>query len=123
MRKLLVACVVMALGWVAITLTSGAQEAAKYSIKDVMQKAHKGGLTKKVAKGEASAEEKQQLLELYQALAASKPPRGDEEAFKQKAAELVAAAQDAVDGKEGAADKLNAIFMKCMGCHSAHKGK
>jgi hypothetical protein len=123
MRKLLVACVVIAFGFAAIGLTTRAQEKPKYTTKEVMKTAHKGGLTKKVAKGEASAEEKKQLLELYEALAANKPPMGDDASFKEKAAELVAAAKEAVEGKPGAADKVNAIFMKCMGCHQAHKSK
>jgi hypothetical protein len=122
MRKLLLACVVVAFGWVAITLTTRAQDKPKFTIKDVMKTAHKGGLTKKVAKGEATAEEKKQLVELYEALVANKPPKGDDASFKEKAAELLAAAKDAADGKPGAAEKVNAIFMKCMGCHSAHKG-
>ena len=123
MRKFLVAFVIVSFGWVVITVTGTAQEKAKYTTKEVMQKAHKGGLAKKVAKGEASAEEKKQLVEMYEALAANHPPRGDEASWKEKTAELVAAAKDAADGKPGAADKVNAIFMKCMGCHQAHKGK
>lgn len=119
MRKLLVAGVVVVFGF---ALTLWAQE-PKHTIKDVMQKAHKGGLTKKVAKGEATAEEKKLLVELYTALAANKPPKGDEAGFKEKASELLAAAKEAEEGKAGAADKVNAIFMKCMACHSAHKGK
>ena len=113
MRKFLVACLVVALGWVAST---GAQEAAKYSIKDVMQKAHKGGLMKKVADGKATAEEKKQLVEYYEALAANKPPKGDEASWKEKTAELLAAAKDAAAGN---LDKLKAI--NCGACHKAHK--
>ena len=47
-----------------------------------------------MAKGEASAEEKKQLVELYEALAANKPPKGDEASWKEKTAALVAAAKD-----------------------------
>jgi hypothetical protein len=124
MRKFLVVGLIVSIGWVAVALTGGAQDAKpKYTIKEVMKTAHKGGLTKKVAKGEASAEEKKQLVELYEALAANHPPMGDEASWKEKTAELVVAAKEAAEGKEGAAAKVNAIFMKCMGCHSAHKAK
>jgi len=123
MRKLLMAFVVIAFGWVAVSLTTRAQDKPKYTIKEVMKTAHKGGLTKKVAKGEASADEKKQLVELYEALAANHPPMGDEASWKAKTAELVVAAKEAAEGKEGASEKLNAIFMKCAGCHMAHKAK
>jgi hypothetical protein len=121
MRKLIVAGLIVAFGWVALGVAQDTKP--KYTTKEVMKTAHKGGLAKKVAKGDASADEKKQLLELYEALAANKPPMGDDASFKEKAAELVAAAKDAVEGKPGAADKVNAIFMKCMGCHQAHKSK
>ena len=123
MRKFLVACVIMTFAWVVVAVTSRAQEKPKYTIKEVMKTAHKGGLTKKVAKGEASAEEKKQLVELYEALAANHPPMGDEASWKEKTAELLVAAKEAAEGKDGAAAKVTAIFMKCMGCHQAHKGK
>ena len=122
MQKMLVACIVVAFGF-AITLTIGAQDKPKFTIKEVMKTAHKGGLTKKVAKGEASAEEKKQLVELYEALAANHPPVGDEASWKAKTAELVVAAKEAAEGKAGASDKVNAIFMKCGACHMAHKAK
>ena len=123
MRKLLVVCLIMTFAWVVVAVTTRAQDKPKYTIKEVMKTAHKGGLTKKVAKGEASAEEKKQLVELYEALAANHPPMGDEASWKEKTAELVVAAKEAAEGKDGASDKLNAIFMKCAGCHMAHKAK
>jgi hypothetical protein len=121
MRKLIVASLVVALGWVVLTLSSGAQEAKpKHSIKDVMKVAHKGGLMKKVADGKASAEEKKQLVEFYEALAANKPPKGDEADWKVKTTAILAAARAAAEGEAGAAEKLNAT-VKCADCHKAHK--
>jgi hypothetical protein len=124
MRKLIVACVIVAFGWVAFTLSSGAQEGAKpkYTIKEVMKTAHKGGLMKKVAEGKASADEKKQLLEFYEALAANKPPKGDEAEWKVKTSAILAAARAAAEGDEAAGKKLNDT-VKCMDCHQAHKGK
>src|SRR3954454_8937954 len=66
MRKLLVASVVVMFGWGMLTFTTGAQE--KASIKEVMKVAMKGGLTKKVASGEPTEEEKKKLAGLFAAL-------------------------------------------------------
>ena len=62
------------------TLTLLQQEEAKpkYTIKQVMKKAHKDKLIKKVVKGEASQDEKMMLLDLYLSLPENKPPKGDE---------------------------------------------
>jgi hypothetical protein len=112
----------VAFGWVVITVTGTAQEKAKYTTKEVMQKAHKGGLMKKVSEGKASDEEKKQLVAFYEALAANKPPKGDEAEWKVKTSAVLAAARAAAEGQQGAAEKLSAT-VKCMECHQAHKGK
>ncbi|HMC10595.1 MAG TPA: hypothetical protein VKH44_04870 [Pirellulaceae bacterium] len=122
MRKFLVACVIVAFGWVMLTLTSTAQEKAKYTTKEVMQKAHKGGLMKKVSEGKASDDEKKQLVEFYVALDANKPQKGDDAEWKVKTSAIVAAARAAAEGQQGAAEKL-AATVKCMECHQAHRGK
>lgn len=126
MRKLIVAIAVVSVGWLAVGMAGIAQEEAKpkYTIKMVMKAAHAKttGLKDKVIAGTATAEEKKSLLEHYEALAASKPPKGDEAAWKEKTAKLVAAAKDAVDGKDGAAAALRAAS-NCAACHTAHKGK
>ena len=118
----LVTAGIVMFGWVVVGLVVQAQDKPKYSIKDVMVKAHKGGLMKKVASGKASAEEKKQLLEFYEALAANKPPAGDEADWKVKTSAIVAAAREAAEGDEAAAKKLSDT-VKCMDCHQAHKAK
>lgn len=92
------------------------------TIKDVMKTCMKGGLCKKVAGGKASDAEKKKLHDLFVAMAKCKPPKGDEDSWKEKTEALVNAAKAAVDGdgKAGAALKKAA---DCKGCHSAHKGK
>ena len=122
MRKFLVACVIISLGWVVVSLTGLAQDKPKYTTKEVMQKAHKGGLMKKVSEGKASADEKKQLIEFYEALAANKPPKGDEAEWKVKTSAILAAARAAAEGDEAVAKKLSDT-VKCMECHQAHKGK
>lgn len=121
MRKLIVAGVVLAFGWLAVSLFAAEDEKPKYAIKDVMKTCMKGGLCGKVAKGEANDEEKAKLVEYFTALCANKPPKGDAESWKAKTEALLAAAKEAAEGKEGAADKLKAAA-KCADCHSAHKG-
>jgi hypothetical protein len=120
MRKFLVALVIVAFGWVVISVTGTAQEKPKYTTKEVMQKAHKGGLMKKVAEGKASADEKKQLVEFYEALDANKPKKGDEAEWKVKTTAILAAARAAAEGQQDAAKKLSDT-VKCMDCHQAHK--
>jgi hypothetical protein len=120
MRKLLSASLVVGFVWVALGLTTGAQE--KESIKEVMKVAMKGGLTKKVASGQASPEEKKKLAGLFAALHENKPPKGEQSSWDEKTNALVAAANDVLADKPGAGEKLQAAA-NCMGCHSAHKGK
>ena len=120
MRKLIVVCVVVAFGWVALGLSGRAQEAkAKYTIKEVMKVAHaKGKLRDKVTGGTASDAEKKELVEYYEALAANKPPMGDEASWKAKTADLLAAAKAVAAGD---VEKLKAV--KCADCHKEHKPK
>lgn len=92
----------------------------KYTIKQVMKKAHKDGLMKKLAMGEGSKEDAKELLELYEALGESKPPRGAAENWKKMTQEMVDAAQDVVHGKKDAGHRLTKAA-NCMGCHRMHK--
>jgi hypothetical protein len=97
------------------------EEKPKYTIKQVMGAAHKEGLLKKVVSGQASDDEKKQLLELYSALGHNKPPRGDAADWKKRTDGMVAAAKDVTTGKEGAEKKLGKT-VDCKGCHQLHKG-
>jgi hypothetical protein len=122
MRKILVAGVMIAFGWVGLSLVTNAEDAKpKHTIKEVMKAAHKSKLNEKVADGKASDAEKKELVELYVALAANKPPKGEAADWKTKTDALVAAAKDAEAGKEGAGAALKKAY-NCGACHSAHKG-
>lgn len=122
MRKLLVAGVVLACGWLAFSVaTTAEEEKPKATIKEVMKTCMKGGLCKKVADGKATDEEKKKLVEQFEAMAAGKPPKGDEASWKEKTAVLLAAAKECAEGKEGGGAALSKA-MNCMMCHSAHKG-
>ena len=64
---------------IGLAVVRAADDAPKYTIKEVMKMAHSGqnSLAKKVASGNASKEDDKKLVELYTALAADKPTQGD----------------------------------------------
>jgi hypothetical protein len=126
MRMLIgLTCVALALALVASTGNTSAaqQDAPKYTIADVMKKAHgKAGLLNKVKGKTATDMEAKDLLEMYQALSKNKPPQGDADSWKTKTTALVEGAKLYVDGKkDDGVTKLNAAT-NCKGCHSVHKG-
>lgn len=96
----------------------------KISIKEVMKKGHvppKSSLVSKVIKGEASAEEKKLLVEMYTALDESEPPKGDKADWKKLTKTLLDAAKALEGGDDGAREKLNEA-VNCGNCHRGHKG-
>ncbi len=113
-----------AIAGLSLTLLMGenrAAQKAKYSIADVMDEAHKGGLMKKVASGKASADDKKHLVELYTALSQNDPPKGDAKDWKERTGKLVEASKKAADGDEKAAKSLPGLA-NCAACHKLHKG-
>lgn len=93
----------------------------KHKIKEVMKKAMKGPLLKKVAGGDASDEEKKQLHEMLVSLSKNKPPKGEADSWKELTGALVKAAKAAVDGEDDAGAMLKKAA-NCKACHSKHKG-
>lgn len=96
----------------------------KHSIKEVMKKGHvppKSSLVTKVIKGEASAEDKKLLVELYTSMDESEPPKGDKADWKKLTKALLDAAKAIEGGDEAAREKLNEA-VNCGNCHRAHKG-
>ena len=121
MRKLIFMSTLLAvalIGIFGVVATADAQDEPKHTIKEVMQQAHRGdgALLRKVLSGNASDEEKAKLNELYTALAANKPPKGDEASWKEKTKAILDAA------KAGDAAALRRTT-NCRGCHSAHRGQ
>jgi hypothetical protein len=96
----------------------------KYTIKEVMDTAHKGddALLTKVVKGDASAGEKKELLELYTALSQNKPPKGDIDVWKGKTKAIVKAAKEIVDGNEDGVKDLKKAT-NCKACHTEFRPK
>jgi hypothetical protein len=117
--RFLVAGSILALSMFFVIGSNGAadkdKKEPKYKIADVMKIAMKGGLCGKVAKGDASDEEKAKLVELFTALSQNTPPKGDADSWKEKTGALLKAAK----AGDGAALKKAA---NCGACHKAHKG-
>jgi mono/diheme cytochrome c family protein len=98
---------------------AGDDKKPKYTIKEVMKKAHKDGLLKKVASGKADEDDRKDLLELYTALAMNTPPKGDAGDWKTRTATIVNAAKKAVADPKAARALVKAT--NCAGCHKLHK--
>ena len=111
---LLVACVA------SVRVTAQEEEKPKFTTKEVMKTAMKGGLLKKVAAGDASDEEKKQLHEMLVALSKNQPKKGDAESWKELTGALVKAGKAAVDGDADAAELLKKAS-NCKACHDKHK--
>ena len=107
-----------------------ADETPTLSIKQVMDKAHRGpkgdkdapSLYKRVADDKASDEDKKKLVELYTALAADHPKLNDDDDWKTRTEAMLAAAKEVEAGKEGGVDSLKKAAA-CMECHELHKPK
>ena len=113
---------------VAVSLTAGIAlgfddaEGDGHTIKEVMA-AHKGGansLLSRVVAGDASDEEKIELLNLYASLNENEAPKGDADSWDEKTDALLIAAAKVVAGREGAGEELKGAA-NCMACRSAHK--
>ena len=59
-------------------------------------------------------------LDAYKAMLDCKPPRGEQAAFKEKTAKLIAATEEVLAKKEGASANYRAA-VNCKACHSEHK--
>jgi hypothetical protein len=116
---------VLTMGMLAgLGMFRAADDKAKYSIEEVMEKAHKGkpSLFKQVVDGKASDEQKKELVELYEALAKNKPEKGSEDDWKKRTSAMVKSAKEVAGGNGGAARQL-AKAANCKGCHELHKGE
>ena len=96
------------------------EDGPKHSIKEVMKEANKGGLLKKVTSGEATQDEKLQLLDYYVSLVESKPEKGDMNSWNELAGKSALAAAKVAVGREGATEELKAAT-NCAACHKIHK--
>ena len=98
----------------------GTETKPKYTVKQVMVEAHKGGLLKKVLDGQANQEEKLALLDHYVSLTENKPLKGTQESWNEKTSAVVVAAAKVAVGR----DDGTAILQKVtnfMACHKEHR--
>lgn len=110
-----IATLMVGLAWMGLF----AQEKPKYTIKQVMGEAMKGGLCKKVASGQASKEDREKLVDLFTALAANQCPKGDAKDWETRTKALLAGAKAALaDAKDVGGLKAAA---NCAECHKLHK--
>ena len=122
MRTVIVLGAMLAASLVLVVATNAADDAGqpKYTIKQVMKRAHKEGLMKRLAIGKGTKDEARELLQLYEALGQNPPPKGDPTSWQAKTQVLIAAAQDVVDSKPGAGASLQKAA-NCAQCHNMHK--
>lgn len=123
MKKLFAALVLSGLSLALVSSGSAGdkdKDKPKYTISEVMQKAMKGGLCGKVAKGTATEAEQKELAAYFVALHANTPPKGDAESWKAKTAALKTAAEGVLKGDKTAAVALQKAA-NCAACHKVHK--
>ncbi len=122
----LVAMLVFSLTYTVVRAAEGDTAAKpKHAVKEVMKGAHQAPegsktLLAKVLEGSASAEEKQQLLDLYISLAENKPPKGELADWQKKTGAVVISAAKIVVGRDGAIEELK-VATNCGACHKDHK--
>lgn len=116
-------CVVAGLGSAMSWSMAEEEKSAKHTIKEVMKIAHgkDSNLLQKVIKGEASDEEKKQLLDVYISMVEGKPSKGEMGSWHTLAGGAAMAAAKVVVGREGAIQELETAT-NCKACHSVHKG-
>ncbi len=98
---------------------AGDNKEPKYTIKQVMKKAHKDGLLKKVISGKADEDQRKELADLYVALSQNRPPKGSIDDWKQRTGVMVSDAKAAVENPK--AGKALAKATNCGACHKLHK--
>ena len=109
----------------ALALKAFAADEEFKPIEDAMKFAHKAPkgtpkVSDKIIDGTVSDEDLKKTLELYKAMADTKPPRGDAAAFKDKVAKLIVATESVAAKKEGAGAAYKEV-VNCKACHSDHK--
>ena len=123
--KFLPSCIAVAAFTAAITVNAFAVGDEFKPIEDAMKFAHKAPkgtpkVSDKILDGSVSDEDLKKTLELYKAMADTKPPKGEAAAFKEKVAKLIGATESVVAKKEGAGAAYKEA-VNCKACHSDHK--
>ena len=77
-------------------------------------------LNEKIMEGTASQADIEKALAMYKAMADTKPPKGDPDAFKVKTNKLIAATEEVVAKKPDATEHYK-MAVDCKACHSEHR--
>lgn len=124
MRHVLLPIAALCLGVMVVPWLTGQESkpgpAPKHTISEVMKQAHGAKLLNKALDGQASKEEKDQLLDLYISMIDNKPPKGEPDQWTMKSGRAIVAAARVAVGREGAEAELKAAT-NCKACHDAHK--
>lgn len=115
---------VLSVSLVGVSIAEEKKEEKPASIKEIMKKFHSGAkgekMCEKFAAGKSTEAETKEILAAYEDLGKTKPPKGDEAAWKEKTTVLLNAAKDLAAKKEGA-DKAFAKAIACGACHDVFK--
>jgi len=117
------AAIGMAVGiGLAVARANAADDSAKLTIKQIMEKAHKGrdAVVVKVRSGKGTPEEISTLLGYYKMMEELDPPKGDPAKWKTKVHTLVLATEALQSGEDGAVKKF-AAAVNCGSCHSTFR--
>ena len=109
----------------ALALKAFAADEEFKPIEDAMKFAHKAPkgtpkVSDKIIDGTVSDDDLKKTVELYKAMADTKPPKGEAVAFKEKVAKLITATENVVAKKDGAGAAYKQAA-NCKACHSDHK--
>jgi cytochrome c556 len=121
LRPYFAAAVTIVVTCAVVPLVFAAQE-DNNPIKEAMNFAHKAPkgekkLNEKIADGTAAEADIKKALELYKAMADTKPPKGDPAAFKERTDKLVTATQEVLaKNPSGVAHYKTAV--DCKACHT-----
>ncbi|HAV63701.1 MAG TPA: hypothetical protein DCY13_15210 [Verrucomicrobiales bacterium] len=109
---------------VAVADHHGGEKKNPKDIHDVMEWTHKGreSMVAKVRDGNGTAAEIETLLRYYKFMATQKPPQGDEAAWKERTAALVAATEKLAKKSPDAIENYKKA-VNCKACHDVHKPK
>ncbi len=90
------------------------------TISDIMKEVMKPGMLRKAMNGEATDEEKIQILDVLITLTEHEPPQGEADAWKARTTQLMTDYAKFLVGREGAAEALR-TSSNCKSCHNEFK--
>ena len=117
-----VAVAVVLVGFATALTISVSADDKKMTIKEIMEKAHKGkeSPVQSVIAGKADDKMLKEFLTYYKTMGDLKPPKGDVAGWKRKTTALADATQALIDKKPNAQEGFKTA-VDCKACHSEYK--